>query len=114
YGLGTLEGSYDEVRAVALSVPGTAYAEATFYVTAYVYGGAKGQTVRLNLPEGLELAAGESETKDVEETAPRTAVYWRVKVTTKENGSIEGIIAEWEKKKSKPAKVVVKKKSIFG
>jgi hypothetical protein len=112
YGLGTLEGSSDEVKAVALSVPGTAYVEAPFYVTAYVYGGTKGQKVRLSLPEGLDLLESEAVEKNVEETASRTAVFWKVRAV--QPGIFEGIVAEWEKRKSKPAKVVVKKKSIFG
>ncbi len=109
YGLGTLaagEGS------LALSVPSTVYTGSDFFVTAYVYKARRGQKVSIELPEGLALAAGEGAEKTVEEDAARTTVSWKVRA-----GADKGdfpVKARSDRAASRPAKVVVKGKSIFG
>jgi hypothetical protein len=49
-----------------------------FVVTAYVYNGERGQQVKIDLPDGMALAGGESAVKSVEQPGKRTQVFWRV------------------------------------
>src|SRR5262249_51839605 len=109
YGLSSL-GSMEGSESLALSVPAVAYENTEFTVTAYVYDSRKGQKVKLVLPEGMSLAAGESADKVVGETAKRTTVYWKVragkvgKFKVKARSERSGAVID----------MAVKGKSIFG
>jgi hypothetical protein len=109
YGLGSV--NLEAGSQLALSVPGVVSPGKVFDIIAYVYDATEGQEVKLELPDGLELVGDEKVAKKVEKTAKRVAVSWKVRAT--KTGTIEGIRAKSDKKTSPPAKVEVKKKSIF-
>ncbi len=52
---------------IALSAPATVQPNSEFVLTAYVWNARPGQTITVELPEGLTLASGETETKDVDD-----------------------------------------------
>jgi hypothetical protein len=109
YGLGELDvGGSDTL---ALSVPASVQPDSNFVVTAYVWNAAKGDKVRLVLPDGLHLANGESKEKTIDESGARTQVFWRLR--SGNTGEYE-LRAIKDNGKSNPKKVVVKATSIFG
>jgi hypothetical protein len=109
YGLSELSTSGGD-SPIALSAPPTVQPNAEFVVTAYVWNGRPGQKIKLELPEGLTLAANESEDKLIDD-AKRAQVSWRVKagndgefkVTAKAGATI-----------SKPIILKVRRGSPFG
>jgi len=110
YGLGSV--NLEAGSQLALSVPGVVYADEDFDIIAYAYDATEGQEVALELPDGLELAGGEEATKKIGKSAKRVAVSWKVRAT--KAGKSGPIRAKSGKRASPPAKVEVKKKSIFG
>ena len=79
-------------------------------MTAYVYNATRGQKVALQLPAGLELAAGEAE-QAVTEEAARTQVFWRVRATGEGARQIEAVSGG---ARAKPVTAQVRRRSIFG
>lgn len=76
YGLSDLDFSGESK--LVLSVPSNVYEGAEFIVTAYVYDARDNQNVTLELPEGFQLAAGESARKSVQKGGKRATVNWKV------------------------------------
>jgi hypothetical protein len=114
YGLNKLEisgGGNPQESALALSVPSSVLPDREFRVTAYVYNAKAGQTVTLQLPDGLSLAADEADEKTVVEDGKRVQVSWKVKSGKAGTYPVE---ASSGKAKTKPHNVVVKANSIFG
>jgi hypothetical protein len=108
YGLGNV----DVGDSLALSAPETVQPGKEFVVTAYVWGAGEGQKVKLELPDGLSLASGESAEKAVEEAgAGRTQVFWKVKAGGDGTYTLK---ASSGGAKAKPRQVRVKGTSIFG
>jgi hypothetical protein len=86
--------------------------ERTTIVTCYVYNPRPGQKVKLELPDGLELAGGEQAEKEVDATRKgRDQVFWRVKAIKEGKHPVKAVSGDL---KSKPANVIVQAKSIFG
>ncbi len=106
YGLGKLDIS----DSLALSAPASVLPGREFIVTAYVYNAVKGQSVRLERPEGVTLTAGSDEIA-ITEDAKRTQVFWKVKANTE--GAVE-FKAVSGRARARKIKVMVQKKSIFG
>jgi hypothetical protein len=117
YGLGTLEigpagSSGDAGPALALSVPASVPPETEFVVTAYVWRGKKGDTVKLDVPAGLKLASGESDEKTIEtEGGARSQVFWHLRSGRTGTYTLQATSGG---AKAKPKQVVVKTTSIFG
>jgi hypothetical protein len=112
YGLGSLEiGSGGAGAALALSVPASVQPDNDFVVTAYVWRAKKGDKVKLKVPAGLKLAAGESNEKTVEESGARSQVFWHLRSSKTGEFTLEATSGDV---KAKPKQVVVKTTSIFG
>jgi hypothetical protein len=113
YGLSSLEigGGAGGGVSLALSVPASVQPETEFVATAYVWNAKKGDTVKLDVPAGLSLAPGESDTKTIEDRAARTQVFWRLRSRGAGTHTLEATSGN---AKSKPKQVVVKGTSIFG
>jgi len=106
YGLGQLA----ITEQLALSVPQSASPKKEFVVTAYVYRATKGQSVKLDLPAGLELVEGSNE-QTITEDARRTQIFWKVraaKVGTYSIGATSG------RSRAAPVNVNVQNRGIFG
>jgi hypothetical protein len=108
YGLGALDIGGNTL---ALSVPATVQPDSDFVVTAYVWNAKKGEKVKLTVPDGLKLAAGESDEKTIEEGGGRSQVFWHLRSGRSGLYTLE---ADTGKVKSKPKKVIVNATSIFG
>jgi hypothetical protein len=106
YGLGKLEIS----EKLAISLPRSARPGKAFVVTAYIYGATKGQTVKLDLPAGVELVEGSAE-QAVAEDAKRTQVFWKVRAPREGNFPIS---ATSGRARAQPVNISVQNKSIFG
>jgi hypothetical protein len=107
YGLSKLEVG----DLLALSCPSSVLPNREFVVTAYVWNAKKGQKVKLEVPEGLKLAAGEEAEKVIEEAAVRTQVFWHLKAGKEGTYTLE---ASSGKAKARERPVKVKGTSIFG
>ena len=116
YGLNSLDitkGDDGGGRGLALSAPPGAVQDREFSVTATVYGARQGQTVTLELLDGLELAAGEKATKPVEiqKAGERVPVTWKVKATKLGEAKVKAKSGSTE---TKPRKIRIRADSIFG
>jgi hypothetical protein len=112
YGLGTLEiGSGEAGAALALSVPASVQPDHDFVVTAYIWRAKKGDKVKLEVPEGLKLADGESDEKTIEEGGARSQVFWHLRSGKTGKYTLEATSGDV---KAKPKQVIVKTTSIFG
>jgi hypothetical protein len=96
---------------LALSVPASVQPDSDFVVTAYVWRAAKGDKVKLKVPQGLKLANGESDEKTIEEGGARSQVFWHLRSGKTGEYMLEATSAGV---KAKPKQVVVKTTSIFG
>jgi hypothetical protein len=106
YGLGALEVSND----LGITAPGSVMPNRSFTVTGYVYKAKKDQTVRLEVPSGLEVVDGEEKT--VAADAERAQVFWTVRAKV-QKGTFD-VHATSNGVRSKPVRVVVKLSGIFG
>jgi hypothetical protein len=106
YGLGKLDIS----DSLALSAPNSVLPDREFVVTAYVYNAVKGQKVRIELPEGVNLTGG-SEEVTIGEDAKRTQVFWKVRASKEGTAVIEAVSG---KARARKISVQVKARSILG
>jgi predicted secreted protein len=104
-------GSLDVGDQLAVSAPSSVVPDREFTVTVYAWNATKGQTVKLELADGLVLASGEKAEKTVTESGARAQVFWRVRAT---KVGAQEITATSGRGKSAPRKVEVKGTSIFG
>lgn len=111
YGLGTLEIGAGTGTNLALSVPSAVPPDTDFVVTAYIWGASQGDLVKLQLPDGLRLADGESAEKTVEDGGERSQVFWHVKSGKAGKYTLNAVSG---KARAKPMRVIVKTTSIFG
>jgi hypothetical protein len=77
YGLGTISVSGESP--LGLTAGGSFRPGGVFTVTAYVKGPQEGQKVKLALPDGLSLVAGEEAERPVEKGGDYSQVSWRVR-----------------------------------
>ena len=110
YGLGSWTSAEKAAAALALSVPASVQPDSDFVVTAYVWNAKKGDKVKLAVPAGLKLAAGESDEKTVEEGGQRSQVFWHLRSGGSGEYKLE---ATKGNDKSKPKTVTVKKDEYF-
>jgi hypothetical protein len=96
---------------LALSAPGTVAPDTEFFLTAYVWGAKKGQTVTVTLPAGISLAAGQTRDKVIDEDGQRVQVYWKLKAGSAGQYEVEAASGG---ARTKPYKITVKATSIFG
>jgi hypothetical protein len=109
YGLGEVQGD----DRLALSAPGVVAPGSEFTVSAYVYKAEPGQIFKPVLPRGFALARDESEEKTVKEKADRVLLTWRIKAGDASN-TPQPIRVEGAGTSSKPVRVLVRDRSIFG
>jgi len=109
YGLGEVSGD----GRLALSAPAVVTPRSEFVVTAYVYQAEAGQTFKVQLPEGLTLAGDEAAEKTVPANAERAVLSWRVRAGEAGRAPL-GIRVEGAGAASKPVRVQVRDRSIFG
>lgn len=105
YGLGSLEVSND----LGITAPGSVMPNRDFTVTGYVYKAKKGQTVKLEVPAGMEIVDGADKT--IAADSDRAQVFWTLR--SKREGKYE-LNATTKGTQSKPLRIVVKSSSIFG
>jgi hypothetical protein len=110
YGLGEVQGD----GRLALSAPAFVAPGSEFVLTTYVHKAEPGQTFRAILPAGFSLAAGESEEKTIKEKADRIPLYWRIKAPAQSGNTPVPIRVEGAGTTSRPVRVVVRDRSIFG
>jgi hypothetical protein len=97
---------------LALSAPSVVAPNTEFILTAYVWGGKKGQTVTLQrLPEGLSLSSGESPNKVIDDEGQRVQVSWKLKAGSAGQYEVQAASGGAT---TKPYKITVKATSIFG
>jgi hypothetical protein len=77
YGLSELSDRVEST--LSLSAPASIRPNSTFRLTSYVWNAKMGQQVKLELPPGLTLVQGESDTKTIEEAGRRVQVSWEIK-----------------------------------
>jgi hypothetical protein len=106
YGLANL----DIADRLALSAPNSVLPGREFAVTAYVYNAVKGQKVRIDLPNGVELAEGKEEVA-IDKDAPRTQVFWKVRASKEGEAKIGAVSG---KAQARPISVQVKARNILG
>jgi hypothetical protein len=106
YGLGKLD-IHDRL---ALSAPASVIPGREFVVTAYVYNAVKGQTVRIELPDGVKLTSGKEEIT-IGEDAKRTQVFWKVKADREGKATFEAVSG---RARARPIEVKIQARSIFG